>query len=140
MKMSALLYISASALFSLSTEASAANSVDPGQHTISGVQNLCLVQDGTWYGTTFNFSGRWTREESLHFLAQLWGNYTVHDTSGAHKANTTLTIIDSGVTGLNWHDWFDDGTYGTFLFNVIDFVKKKCDPPFQGQNGHAVTE
>jgi hypothetical protein len=140
MMMRTVSILSSWVLLSATSGAGAGKTIDPGQYTIPGGQDVCLVDDGTWYGTTFNFGGRWIKEGRFKVLAELWGNYTVHDASGAHKANTTLTFLGGSVTPLKWHDWFDDESYGTFVSSQIDFVKAQCDPPFKGQNTHAATE
>jgi len=46
---------------------------NPGQYDLSGIQQVCLVNDGTWYGTTFPaWSGHYDMVDGdLH----MYGNY-----------------------------------------------------------------
>src|SRR5205085_1642876 len=50
----------------------------PGQYQLGdpAIQQICLKDDGTWNGTTFNFGGRWVTDPTGGYHA-LFGNYRV---------------------------------------------------------------
>jgi hypothetical protein len=105
----------------------------PGQYKIGKLQQVCLTDNGTWYGTTFNFAGNWSPAAIAgHLTLPISGNYLVHSDVGTKKANTTFSLMRNGE--IYWYDWFDDLSYSKFVINFLYFVKNKCDPPFTRRN------
>jgi len=121
----------------------------PGQYEIGAnptIQQICLKSDGTWYGTTFNFSGYWINNPPniSRIWAAIYGNYQIqgHDYNG--YGNSAITVSkpphDQNLAA-DWYDWLDDSSYKAFLTGEFFLlVKKNCDPPFTGENTHAATE
>ena len=100
----------------------------PGQYQLAGIQTICLVSDGTWYGETFGpWSGKWfagpTKEDSYY----LQGNYA----SGV--GNDSITV--QGKT-IDWSEWRDDGSFNNFVDGALTRVKGKCTPPAARANLH----
>ena len=121
----------------------AAKGINPGEYEITGgYPYICLKSDGTWYGVSFNISGRWINDpSSLHDKAVIFGNYAVNG-SGSGYGNDTMTIIHTGDgLAVDWYDWYDDLSYQNF-FGADGFVlvKRTCDAPFTGQNTHAASQ
>jgi hypothetical protein len=116
-----------------------------GQYQIGdpAIQEVCLKKNGNWYGTTFNFSGRWITYSNRQTLnAALWGNYRIEGHAKHGYANDSLTFgVLNGSLIVTWYDWFDDYSYQQVLLgNPVSFVKSDCDPPFKGVNTHAATQ
>lgn len=127
-------------LLGLTTGVSA-DGIKPGQYQV-GPQHICLVADGTWYGTTFNFNGHWTNV--LNFKATkaiIYGNYGVNSQVYGY-GNDSMTVLKVGsLLGVNWTDWYDDFSYQNYLYGTsFTKDKSKCDPPFTDQNTHAATQ
>jgi hypothetical protein len=118
------------------------NSLKPGQYNLSDMQQICLVNDGTWYGTTFNFSGRWVDVGKFGTnRAFIYGNYGVGSQPFGYASDTMTVYRLNGADVVVWYDWFNDFSYN-FVGGAASFsrVKSKCDPPFNGQNTHAATQ
>ncbi len=118
-----------------------------GQYEVgldSGIQQICLKNDGTWYGTTFNFSGHWINfpQNISRVVGAIYGNYNVQGLSG--NANDAITIsrpVHSQELNADWYDWYDDFSYEAYVTGLdFELVNKKCDPPFKGDNTHAATQ
>jgi hypothetical protein len=97
--------------------------VGPGQYTVAGIQSICLVSGGTWYGTTFSgWGGAWqqvTVGTKVH--THIYGNYA----SGA--GNDSIQM--KGTKG-SWTEWRDDLSFQTVINPAkLVFVKAICDPP-----------
>ncbi len=94
----------------------------PGQYSAGGLQDICLVSDGTWYSPTFaNWGGQWFTETYQGENAVVFGNYN----SGA--GNDSMVI---NGTKLLWMEWSDDLTYSNPLGDLtFTKEKKNCDPP-----------
>ena len=106
---------------------------------------ICLKGDGTWYGTTFNFAGRWTSATSgaAQIAAAIYGNYTIQGHDSDIFANDTITVekVRGGDELVTWYDWYDDLSYQNLVTGQFILpVKKNCDPPFTGENTHAATQ
>src|SRR4051812_15909263 len=56
----------------------------PGQYNIGDIQQICLKDDGTWYGTTFNFGGHWVNFPATldRVVGAIYGNYPIQ---GHHR-------------------------------------------------------
>ena len=96
-----------------------ANALPPGQYEVGGVQQICLVDDGTWYGTTFaNWGGTYVVKGSKTFLI---GNYR----SG--RGNDAMDFYEDGHGP--WSEWRDNLSYQNISPSKITFTKEACDPP-----------
>jgi len=116
--------------------ASQAAGLKPGQFAIQGqnvTQQICVVSDGTWYGSTFNWSGRWSMEGGVW---QLNGNYAVGDQYYGY-GNSSMQLAGGAV---KWYDWYDDASYQHYEVAPFAHVKTKCDPPYTGANTQAVSQ
>lgn len=116
----------------------------PGQYNIGHIQQICLKNDSTWYGTTFNFGGHWVNFPATldRVVGAIYGNYQIQD----HRhgfGNSAITFSKPAKNtsiGANWYDWFDDLSYEAYVTEqLVEFVKTDCDPPFTGQNTKAAT-
>ena len=135
------IYAASLTLLMVNCPAWAHETVHPGQWGLSTFQQICLKDDGTWYGTTFNFDGTWTTQFVPDISAAMVSNYNVHAEAGVEHANDTITVTKSGTAFfVSWYDWYDDLSYGTFLVGNFTFLKGNCDPPFKGKNTHAATQ
>jgi len=102
----------------------------PGQYDVDGLEQICLIDDGTWYSPTFyHWRGRW----------QLIGNedkfiiYGHYDDEAGDVGEDSMILEKDG---LDWTEWSDDFTDDLFLDDVpLTRVKKKCDPESQAREG-----
>jgi hypothetical protein len=97
-----------------------ANALPPGQYDIAGIQQICLVGDGTWYGTTFPaWGGHYEMRYPKTFI---YGNY-------AGGAGNDSMVFYGNHRGP-WTEWRDDFSWEAVSVNLlITFVKPDCDPP-----------
>jgi hypothetical protein len=110
------LVLSMSAVAALAVGGNAmARELAPGQWNLGGIQEICLVAGGTWYGTTFaSWGGEWTYDGTQTVI---FGNY---DSGGGNDS----ILVDTHPV---WTEWRDDLSY-TFVDSItITHVKKKCD-------------
>lgn len=136
MSIKTLLLMSSAALAVAGT--ASANGLKPGQYNVDSIQQICLVSDGSWYGTTFHFNGHWISNPGNNDKAAIYGNY---QSSGPYYGYYNDTITVRGGTA-DWYDYADDNSYAAFLPGVLfSFVKKACDPPAARTNdGKAATQ
>jgi hypothetical protein len=98
----------------------------PGQYDVGGLQQICLVGDGTWYGTTYSAWGG-------HYLVKglktyIFGNFW----SGA--GNDSIVVY--GNNRGPWTEWTDDLSFQNVLQNqLVTFVKSACDAPALMETG-----
>ncbi len=92
----------------------------PGLYDIAGLQQICLVADHTWYGTTFSgWGGGW---RSGMTGTNLYGNYD----SGAGNDSIVLGVDNTGI----WEEWRDDGSFQNFIRTAtLTYIGKDCPPP-----------
>jgi hypothetical protein len=119
-----------------------ATGIRPGQYEVGLLQQICLVNDGTWYGTTFNFSGHWTNIDKFKDdVAIIYGGYGVNGHPFGY-ANDTIGVYKVGdLLAARWYDWYEDFSYN-FYGEAAGFrkVSSQCDPPFTGNNTHAASQ
>lgn len=101
----------------------ASAAIGPGQYNLAGIQQICLVSGGTWYGTTFSaWGGGWqqiTIGTKVH--THIYGNYA------GGVGNDSIAL--KGSKG-SWTEWRDDLSFQIVLNPVtLSFVKTICDPP-----------
>ncbi len=101
--------------------AASAKSLKPGQYDLDGIQQICLVNDGTWYYTTFAGNvGGWENTGASDVPTVLWGSYN----SGVGQDAISITKKST----FNWLEFHNDGVLVNFFDQVpIAFVKKQCD-------------
>ena len=100
---------------------SAQASLSPGNYNVAGIQQICLVSDGTWYGETFSgWGGRWFAGPTRDDGTLIFGNY-----SGG-LGNDSMVV---GGHNLDWTEWQDDQSFQTFLDTTITKIKGACSPP-----------
>ncbi len=107
--------------------------IGPGQYSVAGIQQICLVSGGTWYGTTFSgWGGAWQQVlVGSKLYTHIYGNYA------GGVGNDSMVF--KGASKGNWTEWRDDLSFQTVLNPVtISFVKPVCDPPaLKAQGGSA---
>jgi hypothetical protein len=97
-----------------------------GQYDVGGLQQICLVGDGTWYGTTYSaWGGRYIVKGDKTYI---FGNFWSGD------GNDSIVVF--GNSRGPWTEWTDDLSYQTVLQNqLVTFVKYACDAPALTENG-----
>lgn len=102
----------------------------PGQYDLDGIQQLCLLKDGSAYMPTY------TSHQSLFWKATgytdvkniVWGNA---DDNTYYEA---FTIAKNNT--FNWIEQSSEGESVSYSDHLpITFVKKQCDPKPPGGNG-----
>jgi len=89
----------------------------PGRYSIDlvdGEAYVCLSADGTWYGETLSWSGRWS---VVNEITELHGN----------RLNFNDALQFRRGKGL-WQEWSDDGVYNVVAAS-LSFASKTCAPP-----------
>ena len=107
-----------------------AMAIGPGQWSVAGIQQICLVGGGTWYGTTFSgWGGGWQQVVvGSKTYTHIYGNY-------ASGAGNDSMVFKGGSKG-NWTEWRDDLSFQTVINpTTIAFVKTSCDPPANATKG-----
>jgi hypothetical protein len=102
----------------------------PGEYSIGGVQQICLVGDGTWYGTTFSgWGGQWSNAGAKTYI---FGNY-------ASGSGNDAMFLKNGRSKGVWQEWRDDLSFSLVQTGVsMDKVSSSCAPPAaQSQRGAA---
>jgi len=109
--------------FALASQAQA-EILGPGQWSLGGIQQICIVSGGSWYSPTFaGWAGRYTTDSRAQVL---YGNYA----SGV--GNDVIEALGGAATGgaSDWMEWRDDLSFQSFSDDVRwTFVKTVCDPP-----------
>lgn len=115
----AVIASSALALAALAPSAQAA--LSPGNYSVAGIQNICLVSDGTWYGENFpSWGGGWEAGPTKDDATVLWGTYN----SGAGE--DTMVFTRSAV---DWTEFHNDRTFVNFIDGAVTRIHGKCTPP-----------
>ena len=121
---------SAALALAVGHSSAASANLKPGQYDVGGLEQICLVNDGTWYSPTF---------PSWHGLWQIVGNEDKaiifgHFDDGLGDVGEDSMILEKG--GLDWTEWPDDFSYTLFLDDTpITRVKKTCDAKAPAQHG-----
>lgn len=90
-----------------------AGPLKPGEYSIGGYQQICIVADGSWYGTTFpDWGGLWIYDADTK-TTSVFGNYA----SGA--GNDSMAIKAGSA---NWTEWRDDQGFQMFV-TKLTFTK-----------------
>lgn len=132
---SALMAASIFALGALAPAAASAKSLKPGLWDVGGIQQICLVADGTWYGTTFpTWNGHWNAGAGVEDQNLVYGNYTFSDIPGV--GNDSMVIDKQNLA--DWTEWNDYTVQVGFDDDVQwTFIQKSCPPPAsQNRSGH----
>src|SRR5665213_2531004 len=125
-----LLMSSALAVAALAACSATANTLLPGHYSLGGIQNICLVSNGTWYGETFaNWGGHWQAGPTTEDSTLIYGNFS----SGA--GNDAMVVSLGAVKHADWTEWVDNTT-GSFLDITVTRLAGKCAPPATRINGH----
>ena len=117
--MTSMLAASAIAMLALAPAAQA-KTLKPGNYNLAGIQQICLVSGGTWYGETYpSWGGTWGAGPTKEDATVLSGNYN----SGA--GNDAMIVTGSGV---DWTEW-NDGSAFQFIDSTITRIPGKCSAP-----------
>jgi hypothetical protein len=95
--------LASTALVSGITSANAG--LKPGLYEIDGIQEICLLNGGTWFSPTFSgWGGTWLNNTTTGALAKslIRGNY-------ASGAGNDSIIVKRGHAG--WNEWRDTESY-----------------------------
>ncbi len=117
--MTSMLAMSAIAALAFAPAAQA-KTLKPGNYNLAGIQQICLVSGGTWYGETYpSWGGTWGAGPTKEDATVLSGNYN----SGA--GNDSMIVTGSGV---DWTEW-NDGSAFLFIDSTITRIPGKCTAP-----------
>jgi hypothetical protein len=118
------LVLAAASLLALSATAQAAG-LKPGLYDANGQQQICLVNDGTWFSPTFGGWGGFWYNISGSSVAKsgLLGNYS----SGAGNDNMN---IKKG--SLLWTEWRDDLSFTTVIIGTFTRIGDSCGAHAKG--------
>lgn len=112
---------------------SAASAVTAGNYMAGGIQPICLVADGTWYGEVFpGWHGTWGTGPTKDDAFVLHGNYAAG--GGAFGTGNDAMVIQ-GQT-VDWTEWRDDESFQNFIDSSFTRIKGKCTPPAARANPH----
>ena len=108
-----------------SLSAADAAKLKPGQWDVGGIAQMCLLADGTWFGTNpINWGGNWVAVPQPNTNRYIIYGQTFHPDSAS------ITLDSMGVLGnlkVNWTEW-PFGKPGIYLEQVqMTFVKTTCD-------------
>jgi hypothetical protein len=113
------LAVSALALAALAPSAQAA--LRPGNYSIAGIQSICLVSDGSWYGETFSsWGGFWKAGPTRDDATVLEGTYN----SGAGEDTMVLT-----AKSVDWTEFHNDRTFVAFVDSTVSRIRGACTAP-----------
>ena len=122
----ALLASSVLAMGAFASSATAAAA--PGNYNAGGIQPICLLANGTWYGEAFSgWGGTWGPGPTTEDATILHGNYA----SGA--GNDSMNIKGRSV---DWTEWQDDESYQAFLDTTFTKIRGACTPPVASAGHH----
>jgi hypothetical protein len=101
----------------------------PGQFMVADIQQICLMDNGTWYGTTFpDWGGGWRDRRYPHITTHIYGD----DSAGAGHHSMIFVHGTSGERRQfgSWTEWRDDlSSHRVIQHATLKFVKANCDPP-----------
>ena len=117
-----LLVSSAFAVSALAPSAALARVLKPGSYSLGGVQQICLVPDGTWYSETFQgSSGRWMKGPTAEDSTLIFGHYA----SGAGSDSIVVTKLT-----VDWMEWNVADGKQVFMDSIsITGAPGRCTPP-----------
>ena len=100
--------------------AAQAKALKPGNYNLAGLQQICLVSGGTWYGETYpSWSGTWGAGPTREDATLLSGNYN----GGA--GNDSMIVTGSNV---DWTEWNDASAF-IFIDSTITRIAGKGTAP-----------
>jgi hypothetical protein len=100
---------------------SAQAALAPGNYNIAGIQQICLVSDGSWYGETFpSWGGFWKPGPTVEDGTVLEGTYN----SGAGEDAMVLT-----ARTVDWTEFHNDRTFINFVDGTVARIRGKCTAP-----------
>jgi hypothetical protein len=98
-----------------------AKTLKPGNYNFAGLQQICLVSGGTWYGETYpSWSGTWGAGPTKEDATIMHGNYN----SGA--GNDSMVVTGGSV---DWTEWSDDESFQNFIDSTVSRIPGKCTAP-----------
>jgi hypothetical protein len=113
-----------------SVSAASGGGLRPGNYEIGGIQQVCLVGDGTWYGETFaNWGGNWFAGPTTEDGTLIFG----HSDAGA---SSDSLVVSKGTA--DWMEWDTNTAFQEFLDNAsVKGIPGKCTPPAtKAPSGH----
>ena len=98
-----------------------AKTLRPGNYNLAGIQQICLVKGGTWYGESFpSWGGTWGAGPTKDDATIMHGNYS----SGA--GNDSMVLAGGGV---DWTEWSDDESFQNFIDSTVTRIPGNCTAP-----------
>ena len=114
----AALVSSALALAALAPSAASALALKPGHYMIAGIQPICIVNGGTWYGEAYPFGGNWSEGPSGQTV--IFGNY-----NGGAGNDSMITTRKA----VQWTEWSDGLAFQTFVTGSVVRLTGHCAAP-----------
>jgi hypothetical protein len=117
---SALPMFSALAVIAAAPSAQA-KTLSPGDYNLGGVQRICLVRGGAWYGESFaGWSGTWGAGPNTEDGTVIHGNYN-------GGAGNDAMVLTGGL--VDWTEWKDDESFQKFIDTTMVRLRGKCVAP-----------
>ncbi len=100
----------------------AAGALAPGNYSLGGIQPICLVRDGTWYGERFaGWGGRWSAGPVSEDATLIYGTYN------RGFGNDTMVVGSQGA--LDWTEFLDNGRLVKFIDSKVTRIRGACSRP-----------
>jgi hypothetical protein len=113
------------ALLAGAAREASARVLKPGQYSLGGIQEICIVAGGSWYSTTqpgWGGSVGGVTRPSGKIDTFLTGNFSL-------GWGNDLIVVSTAGAGNMWIRWYDSGLQDPPLLIAITKVKTMCDPP-----------
>lgn len=106
----------------------AAGALAPGNYSLGGIQPICLLSNGTWYGERFaNWGGRWSAGPASEDATLIYGTYQ------GGFGNDTMIVGSNGA--LDWTEFLDNGKLVKFVDSKVTEIQGACGRPAARING-----
>jgi len=95
--------------------------------SLGATQSVCFEggpSKGTWYSTTWPWTGNWWRKGASSDVIMLEGNAQ----SGYENVAGKIEIINTSLMAGSVIDWFDDGAFIGWVQVKLMKQKTICDP------------
>ena len=118
----ALLLTSTLAAAAFTASPAAAAALAPGNYSLGGIQPICLVKDGTWYGERFaGWGGRWSAGPTADDATLIYGTYS--------RGFGNDTMVVGADNSLDWTEFLDTGRLVKFTDSKVTRILGGCSRP-----------
>lgn len=131
MKKSIILGCTALTALAIAASVASAKPLKPGEYSLGGIQDVCLVSTGSWYYTTYSgLPGGWEATGQRKVQTILYGGTFF---SGAGEDS----IVVNGKGIGEWTEFANSGNdLYAFNYNIqVSFVSSTCSAPYH-KGGH----